>query len=88
MFATAQSSWDGPADEPAIRRELHEHVHAQIERLPDNYRVPLLLRDMEGLDNQEIADALGMTASAARVRIHRARQALRTLLVPRMSELG
>jgi RNA polymerase sigma-70 factor (ECF subfamily) len=49
-------------------------------QLPDNYRVVLLLRDIEERSTQEVAEALGMTATAVKVRLHRARQALSTLL--------
>ncbi len=87
VFAAAQPPWEEPADEPAIRRELCGQVLAHIEQLPDGYRIPLLLRDIEGLGSQELAEVLGLTASAARVRVHRARQALRALLAPQLSEL-
>jgi RNA polymerase sigma-70 factor (ECF subfamily) len=87
VFASAQEPWEEPADGPAIRRELLERVHAHIERLPDNHRVPLVLRDLEELSFQEIADVLETSPGNARVRVHRARQALRTLLGPQVAEL-
>jgi RNA polymerase sigma-70 factor (ECF subfamily) len=55
-------------------------VRACIDQLPDNYREVLLLRDIEELSTEESARALGMTATAVKVRLHRARQALSTLL--------
>ena len=82
VFATRQDSWEEPADEPAIRRELLEQVHANIERLPDKHRVPVVLRDLEDLPFHEIAELLETTVGNARLRVHRARQALRTLLEP------
>ena len=42
----------------------------------------LLLRDIEGLDTEETARLLGLTTGAVKTRLHRARQALRTLLEP------
>ena len=61
------------------RREL---VRRCIARLPDSYREVLVLRDIEDLDTAEVADALGITSNAVKIRLHRARQALRTLLAP------
>jgi RNA polymerase sigma-70 factor (ECF subfamily) len=51
-----------------------------VDALPDSYRTVLLLRDIEELDTEETADLLGSTANAVKIRLHRARQALRTLL--------
>jgi RNA polymerase sigma-70 factor (ECF subfamily) len=63
-----------------MRGELRAAVRSCIDELPDNYRVALSLRDIEGLENQEVAQQLGISLNAAKIRIHRARQALRTLL--------
>lgn len=62
------------------REELREYVRACIQRLPENYRTVLMLRDIEELDTQQTAEALGIDPNAVKVRLHRARQALRTLL--------
>jgi RNA polymerase sigma-70 factor, ECF subfamily len=48
--------------------------------LPANYRDVLMLRDIEELPTQEVAQMLDMTPTAVKVRLHRARQALSTLL--------
>ena len=74
------SDWNIPADELLERREAQAAVRACIGRLPDNYRSVLLLRDIEELSTQEVAATLGMTPTAVKVRLHRARQALSTLL--------
>jgi len=55
-------------------------VRKAIDRLPANYRSVLLLRDIEELDTDETASLLGVTPNAVKTRLHRARQALRTLL--------
>ena len=55
-------------------------VRDAINRLPLNYRSVLLLRDIEELDTDETASLLGVTPNAVKTRLHRARQALRTLL--------
>ncbi len=51
-----------------------------IEQLPDAYREVIVLRDIEGLSTEEASTHLGITANAIKIRLHRARQALRTLL--------
>ena len=80
--AAARNAWTRPSGggRPADlveRRETRELVRRCIDRLPDAYRTVLLLRDVEELDTDETADALGTTASAVKTRLHRARQALR-----------
>jgi RNA polymerase sigma-70 factor, ECF subfamily len=74
------SDWNTPADLLIERHETRATVRACIDQLPDNYRAVLLLRDIEEQSTQEVADALSMTPTAVKVRLHRARQALSTLL--------
>jgi RNA polymerase sigma-70 factor, ECF subfamily len=62
------------------RRDSREMVRRCIERLPEKYRSVLLLRDIEELDTDEAALSLSVTANTVKVRLHRARQALKTLL--------
>ena len=83
-FVETPRAWAGAADEPVLREELRQQVRQAIERLPENYRIPLLLRDIEGLDNEALARELGVTVNAAKIRVHRARLALRELLDPIM----
>ncbi|MBK7876002.1 MAG: sigma-70 family RNA polymerase sigma factor [Planctomycetes bacterium] len=64
------------------RTELRDLVREAIARLPETFRDVLILRDIEGLDVDAVATRLGLTANAVRIRTHRARQALRTLLDP------
>jgi len=68
------------ADELLERRETRALVRHAIDQLPEIYRTVVVLRDVEELDTEEAADALGITTTAVKVRLHRARQALRTLL--------
>ena len=77
-WAEPQSSWDTTA--LVERAELRTRVRSAIDRLPENYRTVLLLRDIEELDTDETATMLGITPQAVKTRLHRARQALRTLL--------
>lgn len=73
-------SWKQGADRLLERQENREQVRAAIAELPEGYRTVLLLRDIEELDTEQTAEALGLSAAAVKTRLHRARQALRTLL--------
>ena len=77
-------SWAEPCIANLERRELQDLVHAAIARLPEDYRVVLSLRDLEGMGTKETADLLAINIDAVRTRLHRARQALRTLLDPQL----
>lgn len=79
-WSEAPSSWDAPGDVLLQRRETRATVRRCIDQLPQTYRTVLLLRDIEDRDTDEVAEALGITPNAVKVRLHRARQALRTLL--------
>ena len=74
------SEWAAPADQLLERKQTRATVRACIEQLPENYRAVLVLRDIEELSTQEAAEMLAMTPTAVKVRLHRARQALSTLL--------
>ena len=62
--------------------ETSAQVRACIDRLPDSYREVLLLRDLEELDTEQVAEQLGIHPGAVKTRLHRARQSLRALLEP------
>jgi RNA polymerase sigma-70 factor (ECF subfamily) len=64
------------------REETRNRVRAAIDGLPDSYRTVLLLRDIEEMSTEETAQVLGLSGNAVKVRLHRARQALRALLDP------
>jgi RNA polymerase sigma-70 factor (ECF subfamily) len=64
------------------RAETCERVRAGVDRLPRPYREVVRLRDLEGLNTEETADRLGTSEAVVKVRLHRARQALRALLEP------
>jgi len=74
------SEWGMPADQLMQREHVRATVRTCIAALPDNYRQVLLLRDIEELSTDEVARTLAMTPTAVKVRLHRARQALSTLL--------
>jgi len=78
MFSDSLETWN-----PQKMAELSERkhlVHQAIDRLPADYRTVLTLRDIEELSTSEVAQVLDISEGAVRVRLHRARQALRKLL--------
>jgi RNA polymerase sigma-70 factor (ECF subfamily) len=78
--ATAITDWSQDAHAALEQQETRALVHRAIDALPESYRTALILRDIEELDTAEVATMLGITPNAVKVRVHRARQALRTLL--------
>jgi RNA polymerase sigma-70 factor (ECF subfamily) len=72
------TSWR--SEELLERDETRTQVRRAIEQLPARHREVLVLRDIEELDTGEVAGMLGISANAVKVRLHRARQALRTLI--------
>ncbi|MBI1853148.1 MAG: sigma-70 family RNA polymerase sigma factor [Planctomycetes bacterium] len=87
-WIASTSSLGLPGDVVAERRETREVVRRAIDQLPDTYRTVLLLRDIEELDTEEAAKVLGITPNAVKIRLHRARQALRTLLERDLGTFG
>jgi RNA polymerase sigma-70 factor (ECF subfamily) len=79
-FAEPVAPWEVEAETLLERHETRGMVRRAIERLSENYRSVLILRDIEELDTEETAAALGIQVNAVKTRLHRARQALRTLL--------
>ena len=64
------------------RKEARQQVRAAIDQLPENYRIVILLRDIEEMDTAETAAMLQCSEGAIKIRLHRARSALKTLLQP------
>ncbi|MCU0230822.1 MAG: sigma-70 family RNA polymerase sigma factor [Acidobacteria bacterium] len=63
-----------------LAAEVRERIEAAIRILPPDYRIILLLRDFEQLSTEEVAAVLQISEANAKVRLHRARAALRRLL--------
>lgn len=80
--AQAVRRWRETPQEQLVRDETRIFVRRSIDSLPDDYRTVLLLRDIEQLSTQETAEILDATPGTIKTRLHRARQALRTLLEP------
>lgn len=62
------------------RSEMAECVDGYLAALPDDYRVAVLLRDVHGLGNAELAELVGCSVATAKIRVHRARTRLREAL--------
>ena len=61
----------------AMREEMSACVREFIGRLPENYRAAMVLSEIEGFTNEEIAAILGLTLETVKIRLHRARARLR-----------
>ncbi|HKA36608.1 MAG TPA: sigma-70 family RNA polymerase sigma factor [Thermoanaerobaculia bacterium] len=75
-------NWAIGPEEAMLSRETRQTVREAIEKLPAAYRTVLILRDIEELSTEETAEMLALTRNAVKVRLHRARLALRALLAP------
>ena len=70
------------AEERADLESTRRLVRAHIDQLPEGLRTVLVLRDIEEMTTAEVADALDLTETNVKVRLHRARAALKRLLEP------
>jgi RNA polymerase sigma-70 factor (ECF subfamily) len=70
------------------REELKIFTDKAINELPENYRVVIILRYQMDLNNQEIAEVLGVSKENIEVRVHRARKALRKIVEKHWEERG
>jgi RNA polymerase sigma-70 factor (ECF subfamily) len=74
------ADWSEMPDATLLSREGREIVRAALERLPHHYRTVLLLRDVEELPSEQVAEILGESVASVKSRLHRARMALREML--------
>ena len=70
------------ADEILDQGRRRDLIRSKIETLPESYRIVLMLRDIEEMTTAEVAEYLGITESNVKVRLHRARSALKKILEP------
>jgi RNA polymerase sigma-70 factor (ECF subfamily) len=71
---------DPPLDQKVIRKEMSQCVREYIDRLSPEYRTVLVLSELEGFKNREIADILEISLENVKVRLHRARASLKKVL--------
>lgn len=69
------------ADIRTLGREIRETIEHAIHRLPDEYRSVFILRDVDGLTNQEVGEILDLSIPAVKSRLHRSRLMLRKKLL-------
>jgi RNA polymerase sigma-70 factor, ECF subfamily len=67
-------------EDSAVRQEMSDCVREFVDRLPGHYRTILALRELAGLGNDEIAAVLDLPVGTVKIRLHRAREALRAAL--------
>ncbi len=72
--------WSNRVDEQALGRELRGELEKAIDALPADYRTALVLHDVEGLSNPDIAETLGISLPAVKSRVHRSRLFVRKRL--------
>jgi RNA polymerase sigma-70 factor (ECF subfamily) len=78
---------DSPFDNVA-HREVQQRVDAELRRLPEPYRTTLILRDLEEMSYEEIAEVLQISLGTVKSRLTRGRQALKERLAPYVREVG
>ena len=80
----AQSDWvdqKPPAtDQVVIRKEMSDCINEFIDNLPPDYRTAIVLSELEGLANKEIAEILDISLDNVKIRLHRARAKLKEAL--------
>jgi len=77
---TLRTETEGPGREPSEiseKERLRKDVWAAIDKLPEKYRVPLVMREIERMSSKDISKALKCNEATARWRIHRARRLFR-----------
>ena len=77
------ADWSSLPDTILLSKEGREVVRAAVDRLPHHYRAVLLLRDVEELSSEEVAEILEESVASVKSRLHRARMALREQLTRR-----
>lgn len=70
-------AWNRLPDEAAQDGELQTRIRTAVRQLPEGYKSVLVLRDLEGLDTEEVAQALGLSKDVVKMRLHRARAKVR-----------
>jgi RNA polymerase sigma-70 factor (ECF subfamily) len=81
-YGTAPANLAGNKAEPSaeasfIRSEMNECIKAFVDALPERYRLVVVLSELEGLKNREIAEILDVSVDTVKIRLHRARRELR-----------
>jgi len=73
VWIVPPGDWAQTPDDALLSRELGQRIESAVDKLPESYRVVLLMRDVEGLSSEEVASALGVTIATVKNRLHRSR---------------
>lgn len=68
------------SDQMVIQKEMRECINEYIDKLPPDHKVVIVLSELEGMPNKEIAEILGISLDNAKIRLHRARAGLKAVL--------
>lgn len=88
---TMQLALTDPADSPfenVAHREVQRRVEEELRKLPEPYRTTLILRDLEEMSYEEIAEVLEISLGTVKSRLTRGREALRQQLAAYVREVG
>jgi len=76
-----KNAWTGenaPSIETStVRKEMNQCIRGVVEKLPESYRTVVVLSELEGFRDDEIAEILGVSLNTAKIRLHRARARLK-----------
>lgn len=86
-----EMEWELPADGPGpdedlATREFYDHLRDAIADLPESFRITIVLREIEGMPYEEIAEITGVSLGTVKSRIARARQRLQAQLQPYLND--
>jgi RNA polymerase sigma-70 factor (ECF subfamily) len=84
-------SWDVASDRPSpdddlATQEFYEHLKSAIAELPEAFRTTIVLREIEGLPYEDIAEMTGVSLGTVKSRIARARAKLQEMLQPYLND--
>jgi RNA polymerase sigma-70 factor (ECF subfamily) len=82
------TDWREIPSEALEKKEMRQKLREAVEQLPPLYREVLVLRDLEELNQEETASALGIKVTLVKVRLHRARMMLQKMLAPYLSAVA
>jgi RNA polymerase sigma-70 factor, ECF subfamily len=80
MHFEPMDDWTPRVDDNAVNGELRDVLEKAIEELPPDYRTALVMHDVEGIPNPDIAETLGISLPAVKSRVHRSRLFVRKKL--------
>jgi RNA polymerase sigma-70 factor (ECF subfamily) len=80
MPAQEPADWSSLADDHVLRREMRERLILALTTLPDVYRTPVILRDIQGMSTEEASAVLRVKPQTLKSRLHRGRLILRQAL--------